>query len=74
MYMDLFNRSFLNNYTASIANKKEFDDFLFDIKNHIQILEDNDKQILELLKKIKDLVALCYGTLLSIIIYLVFFS
>ena len=22
--MDLFNRSFLNNYTASIANKKEF--------------------------------------------------
>lgn len=72
--MDLFNRSFLNNYTASIANKKEFDDFLFDIKNHILILEDNDKQLLELVKKINHLVSLCYGTLLSIIIYLLFFS
>ena len=72
--MDLFNRSFLNNYTASIANKKEFDNFLFDIKNHILILEENDKQNLELLKQIKKLAASCYGTLLSIIIYLVFFS
>ena len=72
--MDLFNRSFLNNYTASIANKKEFDNFLFDIKNHILILEENDKKNLELLKQIKQLAASCYGTLLSIIIYLVFFS
>jgi hypothetical protein len=72
--MDFLGRSIVNNYTNNLLSKQELNDFLYDIKNHIIILEENHKQLIELIKKINYLVSLCYGTLLSIIIYLVYFS
>ena len=71
--MDLFGRGFINNYTYPLSEKKEFNDFLHDIKNHILILQENDKEITKLINKNNNLIVLCFGSILSVMVFLVFF-
>lgn len=43
--MDFLARNYLNNYTTNIITKKELENFLFDIKNKIQKIEENTKDL-----------------------------
>lgn len=72
--MDLFGRSFINNYTNTFADKKELNDFLHDVKNNILILQEENKVIIDNLNKNNNLIILSNGILTSILIYIHFFS
>jgi hypothetical protein len=71
--MDLFSRNLINNYTSNIISKKDLEDFLNDIKNHILILEENDKNMKSIIQKNSNLIFITNSFLLLILIFFLFF-